>query len=88
VVSEKTIKKAKELGIHELDLKAALLLVREFRREAVVNNLDARAMRIAILYGEMVDFYFAQQKLSTAELEKLKEIARDLFTETVARLRL
>ena len=84
-MSEKTLRKAKALGIDELDLKAALLLVREFRREAVVHNLDARALRIALLFGNMVDFYFARQKLDVATLEKLEEISRDLFVEVVNR---
>lgn len=80
------MEKAKELGVNEVELTAALLLVREFRREAVDTNIDARALRIALLYAEMVDFYFARQKLNAEALEKLKEIARDLFLETVSRL--
>ena len=84
-MSEKTIAKAKALGINEIDLRAAVLLVREFARDVVVHNLDGRAVRIALLYAEMCDFYHARQKLSTEALEKMEEIARDLFMEIVNR---
>ena len=76
------MEKAKKLGIPELHLTAALLLVRNLRVNAIKEGLDPRATRIAIIYADMVDAYFANQKLNMPDMARLSEIAKDFFDET------
>jgi hypothetical protein len=72
--------KAKALGIPERDLTLAMTLIRDFRIRAIKNGLDSRATRIAILFADLSDEYFAKQRLSENDLAKLEEIARELFS--------
>ena len=74
--------KAKKLGIPEKDLKKALLLIREFRENLIRYNLDPRAGRIALIFGDQCDYYWASQKLDFKQLSILRDIASDLFLGT------
>ena len=74
--------KAKKLGIPEENLKQALVLIREFRIDALRLKLDPRATRIALIFGDLCDYHFAKDKLSTKDLTLLREIANDLFMGT------
>jgi hypothetical protein len=67
----------------ELHLKAALLLVKEFRFKCVQQDLDPRAVRIALKYALKIDDYLAKQHgLTQEEEQKINEIAEKLFQET------
>jgi len=76
------LEKAKQLGISEQDLKQALLLVRNLRLQALQQNIDPRATRIALIFAELTDKHFAQQKLDPYTLCKLTQIAHQLYEET------
>jgi len=71
--------KLKALGICPMDLKEALILVRDFRIQVVKAGIGPKATRIAILFAELADRHFAQQKLTGAELTELHLIAEALF---------
>lgn len=71
--------KLKALGICPLDLQKALILTREFRIHVVKDNVDPKATRIAILFTELCDREFAEQKLSSLDMIELQQIAQDLF---------
>lgn len=73
---------AKDLGIPEEDLYYALKLVRELRTRAIMGKVDPRATRIALIYANLVDRHEARKKLSTEEMNRLSEIAVELFNET------
>jgi len=73
--------KAKALGIPNRDLTRAMILVRDLRVKALREDLDPRATRIAIIFANLADLHFARQKLSPKDLEKLEEIARELYTQ-------
>jgi hypothetical protein len=66
----------------ELHLKAALLLVKEFRFKCVQQKLDPRAVRVALKYALKIDDYLAKQHLTQEEEQKINEIAEKLFQET------
>ena len=74
--------KAKKLGIPEENLRQALVLIRDFRIASELLHLDPRATRIAVIFGDLCDYHFAKDKLSTKELTMLREIANDLFMGT------
>jgi len=70
-------------GIWELHLKAALLLVRDLRAKAVMQDLDPRAVRVALKYALLVDDYISKQHgLSPAEEQQIEKLAKKLFNET------
>lgn len=69
----------KTLGICPMDLQQALLLTRDFRIKAIEKGLDPKATRIAILFMELTDRHFSQQKLHPTEMTQLHIIARTLF---------
>jgi hypothetical protein len=72
-----------EQDIWELHLKAALLLLREFRYKAVAQKIDPRAVRVALKYGLLVDDYLSvQHGLSREEEKRLIILAKKLFKET------
>ena len=77
--------KAKALGIPEKHLIRALTLVRNLRIQAIGEQLDPRATRIALIYAERVDRYFAQQQLTPDEMTRVHGIALELFQEQVRR---
>jgi len=69
--------------VWELHLKAALLLVREFRAKAVMQDLDPRAVRVALKYALLVDDYLSKEHgLSVAEEQQLEKLAKQLFEQT------
>lgn len=70
--------------IEDNDLKKALLLVRELRRQALIQNVDPVAMRIALKFALKVDDLCAQQRLTEAE-EKAIEIYVDKLVKAVAK---
>ena len=74
--------KAKKLGIPEKDLKKALVLIRDFSEAVIRHNLDPRAVRIALIFGDQCDYYWASQRLDFKQLSILREIASDLFMGT------
>lgn len=71
--------KLKAMGICPMDLKEAIILVRDFRIHVVKAGIGPKATRIAILFAELADRYFAQQKLDGAEMTELHRIAKALF---------
>jgi len=71
--------KLKALGICPMDLKEAIILVRDFRIQVIKAGIGPKATRIAILFAELTDRYFAQKKLTGAELTDLHRIAKALF---------
>lgn len=72
-----------EQDVWALHLKAALLLVREFRHWAVVQRLDPRAVRVALKYALLVDDYLSVEHGTSKEEEKqLTILAQKLFKET------
>ena len=74
--------RARRLGIPEKDLKKALLLIRDFREAVIKYHLDPRAGRIALIFGDQCDYYWASQNLDFKQLSILREIASDLFRGT------
>lgn len=60
-------------GNLEEDLERAMLLVRSFRLHAVAQNLDPKAVRVAILFLKLVDDHFAAQKLKALAEETIKK---------------
>ena len=70
--------------VWETHLKAALLLVREFRYKAVIQMLDPRAVRVALKYALMIDDYIAKEEkgLTQAEEQQLEKLAQELFFKT------
>lgn len=73
--------KARALGIPSQDLLDALTLIRDLRHAAMKRNLDPRATRIALIFANLVDDYFAFKKLSREQLLDLEEIAATLYEE-------
>ena len=71
----------KTLGICPLDLNQALTLVRNLRVAVIEMGLDPKATRIALLFAELVDRHFSQQKLHPTEMTQIHDIARVLFTQ-------
>ena len=76
------IVKARKLGVPEDSLRQALVLIREFRINVTRLGLDPRAVRIALLFGDLCDYHFAKTKLSVKDLATLREIANDLYLGT------
>ena len=67
----------------ESHLMAALTLLRDVRYQAVIQQIDPRAMRVAMKYGMIADTYLSKQHgLTEEEDQELTEIARKLFRET------
>jgi len=80
VISDPEItRKLAALGISTTDLKKALLMIRDFRIQTLKSGIDPKATRIALLFAELSDCHFAQQKLTNREMKELKQIAKDLF---------
>ena len=77
--------KAHALGIPESDLIRALTLVRNLRIQAIGEQLDPRATRIALIYAKMVDTHFAVRRLTHKTLAILDEIAREFYKDQVRR---
>lgn len=69
----------KALGIRPIDIRQALILLRDFRIYILKASINPKATRIAILFTELADRHFAQQKLTAAEMKELQEIAEALF---------
>ena len=72
-------KRAQQLGIPESDLKKALLLLRDVRIRGLQENLDPRAIRIAILFTEKCDREWAQEKLHPVAIAAMDSIAEELY---------
>ena len=68
--------------VWETHLKAALLLVQEFRYKAVIQMLDPRAVRVALKYALLVDDFISKHGLSTDEDKRLTLLARKLLNAT------
>jgi len=71
--------KARALGIPESHLTRALILVRNLRAQGLLEGIDPRALRIAILYLEKTDRYFCTKKLQPREMRALEDIAEEFF---------
>lgn len=74
-----------ELGIPYEDLRKAMILIRDFRAKCLLENLDARAVRIAILFCEMIDRDLAKRRISAAVEVGLLKISSALAQETMSR---
>jgi hypothetical protein len=72
----------------EDELERALMLIRDLRLRAVLENIDARALRVALKFALMVDDYLAREKLSREEDAELTRIAEELFKISVKQDRL
>lgn len=66
----------------EKNLKAALLLVRNLRLQAVMQGINPKAVRVALKFALIVDDYLSRERLTREEDENLTEIAKDLFRKT------
>ena len=71
--------KLKAMRICPMDLKEALILARDFRIQIVKAGICPKVTRIALLFAELTDRHFAQQKLTAIEMRELQQIAEDLF---------
>ena len=71
----------KVLDICPMDLRQALILVRDLRVTAIEMGLGPKAVRIALLFAELADRHFSQQKLHPTEMTQLHHIARTLFIQ-------
>ena len=71
--------RALEIGIPKKDLKRALILVRNLRITAVHEDLDARAVRVALLFALKCDTHCCKQRLSESDMKVLEEIAETYF---------
>ena len=71
--------KLKAQGIRSIDLRKALILVRNLRIQIIKDEIAPKSARIAILFIELTDREFAQQKLTAIEMRELQLIAEDLF---------
>lgn len=78
-ISPEIDNKLKALGICSVDVGMALKLVRDLRITAIQDNINPKAMRVAILFAELSDRHFSQQKLHPYEESQLQKIAQDLF---------
>lgn len=67
----------------EESLKKALLLVREFRLHCITQQLDQRAIRVALKFQLMADSQFALKILNPQEEEHLDELAHDLLRQAI-----
>ena len=72
----------------EDDLERALNLVRDLRLRAVVEGVDARALRVALKVALLIDDYIARQRISREEDAELTRIAEELFKIAVERSKL
>ena len=84
---EKSDKRLKKLGIPEVHVTRALLLIRNFRIQAIREELDPRATRIAILFAEKSDRHFCSKKLHPVTLAALEQIALDYFKMTLSQFK-
>ena len=73
--------RAHHLGIQERHLVRAMVLVRDLRIQAIREELDPRATRIALIYANMVDLHFARQKLTSDVLTELHMIAKEYYDQ-------
>ncbi|GAI94368.1 unnamed protein product [marine sediment metagenome] len=71
--------KLKALGICPLDLKEAIIWIRDFRIQVVKAGVDPKATRIALLFAEIADREFAEKTLTAAEMKELQQIAQGLY---------
>ena len=71
--------RAVKLGIPEKDLKKALLLLRNLRIQALNEDLDPRAIRIALLFTEKCDREWAAEKLHPVAIAAMDSIAEELY---------
>ena len=72
----------------EDDLEKALRLVRDMRLIAVIEGVDARALRVALKVALLIDDHVARGKISREEDDELTRIAETLFRMAVERDRL
>lgn len=71
------------MSVWELHLKAALLLVRDLRAKAVMQGLDPRAVRVALKYALLIDFYCMKEHgISSVEEQQMDALANKLFKQT------
>ena len=71
--------RALEIGIPKRDLKRALVLVRNLRITAVHEDLDSRAVRVALLFALKCDTHFCNQRLNQSDMKVLEEIAESYY---------
>ena len=74
---------AKALGFPYNDIALAMLEIRNFRLNCLRQNLDPRAIRIAILFGIKGDLHYARKELSERELQALDDIAESFFQVSI-----
>lgn len=73
-----------EQDVWEMHLKAALLLIREFRINAIVQRLDPRAVRVALKYALLVDDCVSvEHGFKKEEDDQLTVLAQKLFNKTL-----
>lgn len=76
-------KKLKQQKICPMDLKEALILARDFRAEGIQRRVGYKAMRVAILFTELVDSHVAAEKLHPINEVALRSLARALYHKTI-----
>lgn len=67
----------------EEDLRRAMLLAKAFRLNAVAQNLDPKAVRVAIIFLNLTDDHFAAKKLGVKTMLELEEMAQKLAQEVI-----
>jgi hypothetical protein len=68
--------------LFDLHLKSALLLVNEFNVKVKQQQLDPRAVRVALKFQMLVNDDVAKRALSDIEEAELNALARQLFKKT------
>ena len=73
------------LGISKADVTRALGLVKDLRTRAVMESLDPRAVRIALVFADAADFHVARKRLDLETLTELEAIGGLLLMDQVRR---
>lgn len=64
------------------DLKRALLLVREYRKQVYLQNISPIASRIALKFALLCDDHFARRRLTAAQEIEIEETALKLYEQS------
>jgi len=67
----------------EKDLGKALKLIRDLRLQAIAEDIDPRALRVALKVAIMIDDMNAMQFLTKDEEAELNQLATAIFKKTL-----
>ena len=71
--------RARQMGILDDHLKRAMVLVRALRIQAIKDDLDPRATRIALLFAVKCDAHHAERTMHPVAFAALETIAEELY---------